>query len=187
MTSYEDVLKIQMLYESGKYSIREIARIMTENDQNGEYWNESTIRGIIKRGFDSYAPKTEKICSRCGETKPIEDFTYGRTCKKCYARIRREQKHKNRPDMIYRIDDTNTPTRLCNKCGRELNRSNFEEHRGICRDCYNEYRRELYARNVGESYVPRTRYIRSNKSEEELNREREEWMKKWYPPLREKK
>ena len=46
-----------------------------------------------------------------------------------------------------------TETKVCKKCGRELpitefalNKNSKDGHVGQCKDCYNAYQREIYAR-----------------------------------------
>ena len=52
--------------------------------------------------------------------------------------------------------ETTTTTKVCPKCGRELPITEFALNKklkdgqvGQCKDCYNAYQRELYARKKG--------------------------------------
>lgn len=54
-------------------------------------------------------------------------------------------------------------TKVCSKCGREfpitefaLNKNLKDGHVGQCKDCYNAYQRELYARKKGKQITTPT-------------------------------
>ena len=59
--------------------------------------------------------------------------------------------------------ETTTTTKVCPKCGRELpitefalNKTSKDGHVGQCKDCFNAYQRQRYARKKGKQIAPST-------------------------------
>lgn len=79
-----------------------------------------------------------KVCSKCSETKPVEDFISRDRCicKPCMNAYNR-QKYKNR---VVNPDQTKT----CIRCSVEKPESEFIYLTNRCKDCNNIMRREKY-------------------------------------------
>jgi len=81
--------------------------------------------------------ETEKCCSKCGESKPLDRIVKNRNvCKDC-CNVRKKEKYK-----ALVIDNETNQT--CNICSKIKSQSSFIKNRQICKECNNERRKNRY-------------------------------------------
>uniref|UniRef100_A0A6C0JR13 Uncharacterized protein n=1 Tax=viral metagenome TaxID=1070528 RepID=A0A6C0JR13_9ZZZZ len=84
--------------------------------------------------------KTQKVCSRCGETKSLDRIVKNRNvCKDC-CNTRKKEKYK-----ALVIDNETNQT--CTICAKSKPQTSFIKRRTVCKDCNNEKRKERYNSN----------------------------------------
>jgi hypothetical protein len=138
----------------------------------------------------------ERTCKKCGETKPIEEFTKNKNCKngvtsECLC-------CKNDKQLKFRSNNreyTNTQARTygdkryphriehrklidagfkkCSKCGNVFEFKEFHEGRSICYKCRTKHDRGIFINKTDDG-----RYIKVLTDEERKSRQRE-CVKKW--------
>jgi len=111
---------------------------------------------------------TAKCCSRCDETKPIDNFRNGRIkCKICEAlssreryvnhrevvdaylsKKRNERKVKKETELKTLLEQIGEDNHICKCCNEVTLKTNFRGKRKICRNCENEKDRKRYNDNA---------------------------------------
>ena len=75
-----------------------------------------------------------KICSKCNNQKPIEDFGKYKQCSKCveyckeYNRKNAEKRSAYAKDYIEKTKEDRQTKVFCNDCNVEVQKCNFEKH-----------------------------------------------------------
>jgi len=91
-------------------------------------------------------PKTVKCCSKCHETKPIDDFPKTRrVCKECRHKLETIKYQKSKAK--YEEEIKTITEKECSKCHETKPISSFPKCKKFCNDCNNEYRRKRYQEN----------------------------------------
>ena len=88
-----------------------------------------------------------KTCTKCGETKPLDDFHRNKTgaggrrpdCKECVREYKRSYYEENRDK---RLEYSRRYYEENRDKAREYNRSYYEENRDKVRECQRRYREE---------------------------------------------
>ena len=130
-----------------------------------------------------------KVCTNCGEEKPVADFSFDRSrkqykshCKSCRAakaKARRDQKRG------YEIVEEVLPEgqKRCTKCKEILLATNDHfttdksKKDGLnlrCRKCKNEYERILYQRRIEKRRESKREYGRKNKDKQRKTKKNKE-------------
>jgi len=80
---------------------------------------------------------SQKECSRCGESKPLDRIVKNRNvCKDC-CNMRKKEKYKA-------LEIDNEATKTCNSCNLIKAISNFVKGRNTCCECNNSKRKDKY-------------------------------------------
>ena len=88
-------------------------------------------------GDTNHLGETEKCCSSCGETKPLDRIVPNRNvCKDC-CNARKKEKYKAA------VADSDV-TQTCNTCNESKSQTDFMKNRPICKACHNEKRKKRY-------------------------------------------
>jgi len=81
--------------------------------------------------------ETQKCCSKCGESKPLDRIVKNRNvCKDC-CNVRKKEKYK---ELVI----NNETNQTCNTCNQSKSVSSFIKNRAICKDCNNQRRKNKY-------------------------------------------
>jgi len=81
--------------------------------------------------------ETQKCCSKCGVSKPLDRIVKNRNvCKDC-CNVRKKEKYKA---LVIDCEINQT----CNTCNQSKPQSSFIKRRQICKDCNNEKRKNKY-------------------------------------------
>lgn len=84
--------------------------------------------------------ETQKCCSKCGESKPLDRIVKNRNvCKDC-CNVRKKEKYK----AIVIDNETN---QTCNTCDQSKPLSDFIKNRPTCKECNNKKRKDKYKTN----------------------------------------
>jgi uncharacterized protein (DUF983 family) len=84
--------------------------------------------------------ETQKVCSKCGETKSLDRIVKNRNvCKDCCNK-RKKEKYK----ALVIDNETN---QICTICTKSKPLTSFIKRRTVCKDCNNEKRKERYHSN----------------------------------------
>lgn len=146
---------------------------------------------------------TEKRCTKCGETRPLEEFQRDRSrrdgrrshCAHCCRAAARERRRR----YAARATEAVPAEKRCPACERTLPAAAFSRDRGsadglqsTCRDCASEYMRDWYEKNADrererkrawrESNADRYREYQRNWRESNADRVREQQREYWRSP-----
>lgn len=108
-------------------------------------------------GITSHSERTKK-CARCGVVKPLDEFVLSsdrRDGRGCYCRPCHRARTRERYASLPVVERGDSAPKLCENCGHEKPRSEFNVHRSTrdglhakCRECHRAAARDHYESNV---------------------------------------